>query len=187
MMTGVGLGMQRSNRMLARTAAMVALGAFLAGCSSDISMEDLNFARRTRNFINSQALSFSAPSQDFSIPPVTQADLVGPQGQCAPPANAAPTSAQLEADSQNGSPEPVLVQGGIALQMTECQVVNRAGAPDNIEFGTNERGERTVVLTYLHGSRPGIYRFAAGRLVSIERAPETEKPRAPTKKRRHRA
>jgi hypothetical protein len=180
--------MQRSNRMLARAAAMVALGALLAGCSSDLSMEDFNFARRTRNFVNSQALSFSAPSQDFSVRPVTQADLVGPQGQCAVPATAAAqTPAPLEADSQNGSAEPVLVQGGIALQMTECQVVNRAGAPDNIEFGNNGRGERTVVLTYLHGARPGIYRFAAGRLVSIERAPEPEKPKAAPKKRRHRA
>ena len=73
--------------------------------------------------------------------------------------------------------EPVLppstptVQGGIALQMTECDVVWRAGATEKIEFGNNERGERAVMLTFTRGPRPGVYRFAGGRLVSIERAP----------------
>ena len=42
---------------------------------------------------------------------------------------------------------------------------------------SNERGERSLVLTYPKGSRPGIYRFVAGRLTSIERAPDA----APTK------
>jgi hypothetical protein len=41
-----------------------------------------------------------------------------------------------------------------------------------------------VVLTYLRGPAPGIYRFTAGRLLSIERAPEAppapEKPRKAT-------
>jgi hypothetical protein len=79
------------------------------------------------------------------------------------------------------------VQGGIALQMTECEVVARAGAPDNIEFGNGQRGGRAVVLTYLHGARPGIYRFSGGRLYSIERAPEPAAPArkaTPKKKRR---
>ncbi len=64
------------------------------------------------------------------------------------------------------------MSGGIALQMTECDVVRRAGAPEQVQIGTNERGERTAVITYIRGSRPGIYHFAAGRLTSIERAPE---------------
>jgi hypothetical protein len=55
-------------------------------------------------------------------------------------------------------------------------VVKRAGHPERFEFGTNERNERTVTLTYIQGPRPGIYRFAAGRLTSIERAPEPPKP-----------
>jgi hypothetical protein len=73
--------------------------------------------------------------------------------------------------------------GGVALDMSECDVVQRAGAPDNIEFGAG--GERSLVLTYVKGDRPGIYRFRAGRLVSIERGaepPEPEKPARPAKK-----
>ena len=61
---------------------------------------------------------------------------------------------------------------GVALQMTECQVVGTIGYTDRVEIGANERGERSVTLTYLSGDRPGIYRFRNGRLVSMERTAE---------------
>ena len=74
---------------------------------------------------------------------------------------------------------------GIALQMTECDVVRVAGYTDRIEVGTNERGQRNVTLTYLSGPRPGIYRFVGGRLASMERVAEqpaqAKKPQKPTK------
>ena len=66
---------------------------------------------------------------------------------------------------------------GVALQMTECQVVGTIGYTDRVEIGANERGERTVTLTYLSGDRPGIYRFRSGRLVSMERVAEPAQPR----------
>src|SRR5207253_3057273 len=44
---------------------------------------------------------------------------------------------------------------------------------------SDDRGERVVTLTYLRGAWPGVYRFAGGRLVSIERAPAP--PPAPAK------
>ena len=69
-----------------------------------------------------------------------------------------------------------MLPSGIALDMTECDVVKRAGQPEKVDFGTNERSERTVVLTYIRGPRPGIYRFAAGRLTIVERAPEPPAP-----------
>ena len=64
--------------------------------------------------------------------------------------------------------------------MTECDVVRRAGPVEQRDLGVNERGERSLVLTYLKGPWPGIYRFTGGRLVSIERAP-TPPPAAPAK------
>ena len=73
---------------------------------------------------------------------------------------------------------------GIALQMTECQVVAVAGYTDRVEISADPRGQRLVTLTYLAGDRPGIYRFISGRLKSMERAPElpaAAKP-APAKK-----
>ena len=65
--------------------------------------------------------------------------------------------------------------------MTECDVVRRAGAPEQLQIGADERGDRAVVITYIRGPRPGIYRFAAGRLVSIERAPEAPGAKAAPK------
>jgi hypothetical protein len=99
---------------------------------------------------------------------VAAADIIDAQGRCA-------------AVAAEGA-----ARGGIALEMTECEVVGRAGPPANVEVGANERGERAVTLTYTSGSRPGIYRFVAGRLSSIERGaeppPEPTKPKKPPAK-----
>jgi hypothetical protein len=71
---------------------------------------------------------------------------------------------------------------GISLAMTECQVVSVAGYTNQVEIGTNARGERTVTLTYLSGDRPGIYHFRGGRLMLMERVAEPETPpKKPTK------
>ena len=77
-----------------------------------------------------------------------------------------------------------LVAGGIALGMTECQTVQRAGFPNNVAISAGDRGERKVVLTYLSGPWPGIYTFSDGRLKVVDRAPEQPKPAkaAPKKK-----
>jgi hypothetical protein len=77
-----------------------------------------------------------------------------------------------------------LIPGGIGIDMTECEVVQRAGRPDNFEVGSTQRGERSAVLTYIHGPKPGIYKFEAGRLVALERGPEppaAPKPAKPAK------
>ena len=66
--------------------------------------------------------------------------------------------------------------------MTECQVVGVRGYTARVEIGVNERGERTVKLTYLSGDRPGIYNFRGGRLATMERVAEplgSKKPQQP--------
>ena len=75
-----------------------------------------------------------------------------------------------------------MIPAAIALEMSECDVVKRAGIAERVEIGTNERKERTARLTYVNGQRPGIYNFAAGRLTSMERAPEPAAPAKPGKK-----
>lgn len=171
-----GRSPQRFNRLI-DLLAIGGLAAALAACTSDVSLDDFNLSRKINNVKNaaSSTLSFQG-GRDFSVRPVTQADLVGPQGQCA---DAGPDPGAAGEDGQpNAAP---VVQGGIALQMTECEVVQRAGGPDGIQFGSNP-GERSVVLTYTHGSRPGIYRFAGGRLYSIEGVTESPAPAKPQKK-----
>jgi hypothetical protein len=98
-------------------------------------------------------------------------DLAGAPMPAATPASAGgPGLQRLEP-----APAP-LTSGGIALGMTECQTVQRAGTPSNVAISTGEKGERKVVLTYLSGPWPGIYTFAGGRLNVVERAPEQPKP-----------
>ena len=55
-------------------------------------------------------------------------------------------------------------------------VVRGIGAPDNVGLSNNPRGDRVAVVSYSHGQRAGIYTFTAGRLTSIERAPEAAAP-----------
>jgi hypothetical protein len=115
--------------------------------------------------------------------PVKPEDLVDSAGNCAatPMASAGPAAEAGSTDPVTVPPTAALAASGIGLGMTECDVVRRAGAPDNIEQGTNERAERAITLTYLRGLRPGIYTFAAGRLVTIARAPEPPAPPKPVR------
>jgi hypothetical protein len=130
-------------------------------------------------------------------------DFIGPDGRCpgdSAPAETAPPPAPgalyFQAGPETGrgpnpAPAPGPAQPGsaapgrtIALDMSECDVVRAAGYTNQMEIATNERGERSVVLTYLQGDHAGIYRFVSGRLKSIERAPEppaAAKPAAPKK------
>jgi hypothetical protein len=78
-----------------------------------------------------------------------------------------------------GSPAGIpLAPGGVTIGMTECELTQRAGIPERVDIGS-VGGERTVVLTYIHGPRPGIYHFAGGRLKSMERAPAPPAPPKP--------
>ena len=136
---------------------------------------------------------------------VAPEELVSADGRCAAPAAAlaqAGDSVQQQADTSGGTKpagqasadpgqrlEPSnsspLVPGGIALGMSECQTVQRAGSPSNVAISSGDKGERKVVLTYLSGPWPGIYTFADGRLKVIDRAPEQPKPaKAPPQKKK---
>ncbi len=150
--------------------------------------------------------------------PVAPEDLVGADGRCsapaAPPAPPAPAAAPTpladrpvgsiagdlahapipaampaSADQEPGAPQ---LLGGVALGMSECDVVRRAGLPGNVNiaaYGNFQRrngnlilvtgggkSDRKVVLTYLTGTWPGIYTFDSGRLKEIDRAPEQAAP-----------
>ena len=101
-----------------------------------------------------------------------------PADQAATPAAASPNPGMQRLEPASGPPP---VAGGIALGMTECQAVQRAGTPSDVAISGDQKGERKVVLTYLSGPWPGIYTFVGGRLNVVERAPEQPKPAAPKK------
>jgi hypothetical protein len=113
---------------------------------------------------------------------VTQNDLINPDGSCAIVAEAAPAAtdgvAPVAPESALSGQGPLpAVQGGVALGMTECQVVQRTGFPDTFNISA-EGTERVATVTVTRGSWPGLYRFRGGRLVSIERVdiPAPAKP-----------
>ena len=131
-----------------------------------------------------------AEAQPAAAPAQAQADAAAPPadrrvgsmaGDLAGAPMPAATPASLEPASDPGLPQ---VDGGIALGMTECQAVRRAGLPSNVTIGADGGGERKVVLTYLGGTWPGIYSFQAGRLKEISRAPEPPKPVKPAPRKR---
>jgi hypothetical protein len=105
--------------------------------------------------------------KDRILPPVTPADLVDANGSCA-------------GTAASGENVP-MIPAAIALEMSECDVVKRAGIAEKVEIGTNQSRERTATLTYFKGQRPGIYHFTAGRLAAMELAPEPASPK-PAKK-----
>ena len=129
-----------------------------------------------------------APAPTYASSPAAPAAAPEPVGQAPVPAPASdpinPRSNQAlyftagpEANAGAGarpSALPAQVRNGpsgIALQMTECQVVAVAGYTERVEIGA-DHGQRSVTLTYLSGERPGIYRFVNGRLASMERVAE---------------
>lgn len=159
-------------------AVVVLLAAATGGCGSTSfsDVASVNLVPKVTNLSRPDWLTYSGSKDEFTLRPVTAADLVTEGGQCA----MATSEAQAASDADGMAQQPGLVPGGIALQMTECDVVRRAGAPEQIQIGA-ERGERSVVLTYIRGPRPGIYRFTAGRLASVERAPEAPGAKAAPK------
>lgn len=124
------------------------------------------------------------------LPPVTAEDMVDANGRCAGAFVAAEPSGDPAAAGQAAGQTDVPLQeagvpaipGAIALDMSECDVVKRAGPAQRVDIGSNERAERTVTMTYLQGPHPGIYYFAAGRLKLMERGPEPPPQPKPVKR-----
>jgi len=149
--------------------ALLLLGPVLAGCNgaSDLLSKDADwFSRSGRVFIRNVSIETPPLSAEKAV---TAEDLVSADGACpgmTPPPGAADANALAA-----GGPVPS-TSGTVALGHTECDVVRGIGAPENVSFSNNARGDRVAVITYSRGQRAGIYTFTAGRLSSVERGPE---------------
>jgi hypothetical protein len=160
--------MQRSKANALRLLAAAALASAIGACSSDLSLNNVTLVPKPETLLRKPDWGiYSNGKAEFEQRPITSADLVAPDGTCP----IVPGQASGFADSAAAGGTPQAAGGSVALQMTECEVVRRAGPVEQIDVGANERGDRVVTLTYLHGPSPGIYRFTGGRLASIERAP----------------
>jgi hypothetical protein len=110
----------------------------------------------------------------------TSGDLVDANGACPPAPSAMPPAAPPPNTAQGPGVMPVapaadsLLGQGVALGMSECDVVYRAGAPSAVQIGGGPNGTRTAVLTFNGGPRAGIYRFEGGRLMDMNGVQTTE-------------
>lgn len=182
-----------------RTPAWLAapLAFAVSGCAIDADTFNMPEFKKPEFTFTRPDWNMTARGIDPLARPISAADLIGPDGRCAgevvPGAAEAPQALNFTAGPEAPRPErpgsipagpsapPQPAVRGIGLGMSECEVVLTIGHTDRIEV-TNDRGQRNAVLTYLQGPRPGIYRFAGGRLVSIERGPEPPAPAKPEKR-----
>jgi hypothetical protein len=156
-------------------AGALAIAVALGGCANvDYENKDAWFAKPFEFVSRKGGYTFSElqESKDRSRP-ITANDLVAANGSCPPPA--AQQAPAIAAPNQPGNAPTTtdtttLSGGGIALGMSECDVVFRAGAPSAVQIGNTPNGDRTAVLTFNSGPRAGIYHFQAGALMEVERA-----------------
>lgn len=185
------IGVQRIATYSGALTALLLAGA-LSGCASS-NIFDTNehwFSRPFEAVSRNGGYAYSELKETRNGGPVGANDLVGANGSC-PPSMAMPSQpAAATPGAAPASPEASSLTGGaIALGMTECDVVRRAGAPGAVQVGANPNGERTLVLTYGGGPRPGIYRFEGGRLAGMDRVevpepPASAKPKVAKKKKK---
>jgi len=169
-------------------------GSVSLGPSGPVAPEDLVTADGRCGVAVAQAVEPEAPAA--ATPPADRpvgsiaGDLAGAPMPAAPPATtqaAAPPPDRLQPEGLSGGPSVPQLVGGVALGMTECQVVRRAGAPSNVAITADNadgKGERKVVLTYDGGTWPGIYRFVSGRLQVVDGLPAQTQTAQPKSRRK---
>ena len=154
-------------------------GALALGACANVDAEnkDAWFSKPFQFVSRAGGYTFSELQESRERTRPITANVVAANGSCPPPpaVQQAPAAAPAAAANQPGSAPATadtstLLGGGIALGMSECDVVFRAGAPSTVQIGKNPNGDRTADLTFNSGPRPGIYHFQAGTLMQIEQA-----------------
>lgn len=146
----------------------------LGGCSN-FDTSGSWFARPLDLFGNRTAYTYANLDDPRQAHVITQNDLVDASGAC--PNAAAPRVPA--ADNPAGGPDAdaaSVLGGGIAIGMSECDVVGRLGQASAVNLGRTPNGDRSAILTFTAGPRPGIYRFAGGRLTEMDRVQEPPPP-----------
>jgi hypothetical protein len=136
----------------------LAMGVALSGCSGSDFGSDAGWFRKPLDFSGKNAgYSYSDLQEARQTKAIGGGDLVDGSGACPAASPAAPAA------------PPSTLGEGVGLGMSECDVVARAGAPANVQIGTAPNGQRSAVLTYNGGPRPGIYHFEGGHLTQMDR------------------
>ena len=162
--------------------AALAMALALSGCADSTAgwfSKPLNLAG------NNLGYTYSQLGEARMDRPVTANDLVDANGACpnyAAPATPLPATGSADAGSPASSDTASLLGAGVALGMSECDVVARLGQPTAVNLGSNPNGTRSAILTFKSGPRPGLYRFNSGRLAEMDRVEVPPPPPQPEKK-----
>jgi hypothetical protein len=185
----------RSSCLVASATLLAAV--MLAGCgNSNFDASGAWFSKPANFFGGNNGYTYSNLTDSTKLErPITANDMIDANGGCPASAMAAPPPPQQQVATANPDGNTALsadvanlIGGGIAIGMSECEVVGRLGRPTGINFAKNPNGYRSLVLTYNGGPRPGVYRFGAGRLTEMDRVegppppPETAKKKIAKKK-----
>lgn len=174
----------RSNRFVV-SAALVAAVALCGCANNNFDTSGAWFSKPINALSSNAGYTYSNLSDTTKLErPVTATDLIDANGACPAAAGAAPPPQPQAATANSALSADMtsLLGGGVAIGMSECEVVGRLGRPAGINFGKNPNGFRSAVLTYNSGERPGVYRFEAGRLTEMDRVEEQQPPAPPPPK-----
>ena len=160
--------------------AALAMAIALSGCGSlDFDTSASWFRKPLDVFGNKGGYTYSNLSDTRLDRPITANDLVDANGACPRMAAPVPTPPGADNTAAGGAASPdmaSLLGGGVAIGMSECEVVSRLGQATAVNLGRNPNGDRKVVMTFKTGPRPGVYRFEGGRLSEMDRVEEPAPP-----------
>jgi len=173
----------RSNRCGAL--AMLSMAVALSGCGGlDFDATSSWFRKPIDVFGGRGGYTYANLGDARQERPITANDLVDANGAC--PGGAAPPAPPASDNAATGgaasSDMASLLGGGVAIGMSECDVVARLGQAAAVNLGRNPNGERSLVLTFKAGPRPGVYRFEGGRLTEMDRVEAPPPPPEAAKK-----
>jgi hypothetical protein len=161
-----------------RAACAALLAAFCLGGCDDTAVW---FAKPFNGIGSNSGYTYSQLGDTRQDRPITANDLIDAGGACPAYVPPAPATASA-APADGGADTSAIFGGGIALGMSECEVVSHLGRPTAVNLGQAPTGARATVLTFQGGPRPGVYRFNNGRLAEMDRVEgETPAPK-PDKK-----
>jgi hypothetical protein len=168
--------------------AVLAMVVALAGCgSSDIDTGAAWFSKPMDFFGRKGGYTYAQLNDAKTERPITPNDLVDANGVCsiaAPPAQAPSPAGDPGASPAGTADAASQLGGGVGIGMSECDVISRVGPPTAVNLSRNPHGDRTAILTFKAGPRPGVYRFVGGRLTEMDRVDEPPPPAEPAKKKK---
>ncbi len=179
---GVQIGSNRSGALMALA---LAAAASVGGCADvDLGPNGGWFRKPLDVFGRSGGYTYSDLGESKKQGSITANQLVDGNGSCPPAPASQPAPAAAGPGVVPAAPPEAesLLGGGVGLGMSECDVVYRAGQPNSVQLGKNPNGDRTAVLTYNSGPRPGIYHFERGALMEMDRVVEPAPPAQAAKK-----